>query len=334
VEAFAGVPAASAPSEVTGPAWHAAPAVVRALLKGAADPVRTLVLVQSWLDATPLGVVLTGTDADLTTLVANMAFRDLVPPERLPVEGHPWRELAPDGDDGRLVAAAKEVIRSARCQSVMGFRPPWTDYSSSPPRVWDVELCPVTEAAGSVTHLLLTVHDVTMEVAAGHRLEALARCSAELHEAPDAPRVLAASARHAQALLANSGSLVVARGREPGGVDVVAATGVWARAEQGAERELPMALIREVLRTGTPLEIERAGPVDTIEALRVVPLLSGPGTANAEVLGALSYSRLGRDSFSPADRVLMEELAGRVGVALTRVERLRAEAGSDTARGA
>ncbi|HYW23734.1 MAG TPA: PAS domain-containing protein, partial [Terriglobales bacterium] len=141
-----------------------APPPVWALLDGVADPVRTFELMRPWLDATPLGVVLAGTDQDLTALAVNDAFRRLAPPGAHPVEGRPWRELAPAGDAGRLVATAREVAGSAQRRTVTGLRPPWEDHSSPPPIVWDVELCPVTEVGGAVTNLLLTVRDATEEV--------------------------------------------------------------------------------------------------------------------------------------------------------------------------
>jgi PAS domain-containing protein len=324
VGGFAGVLGTPAGGGFAGPARREAPAPVRALLEGVADPVRTLELMRPWLDATSLGVVLTGTDADLTVLVANEAFRRLASGRPGPVEGRPWRELAPGDDAGRLVAAAREVVGSAQRRSVSGLRPPFDDRSSPPPTIWDVELCPVSEVGGAVTHLLLTIRDVTAEVAATRRLEALASSAAELRQASDARMILAAAARHAGSLLRNAGSLV-ATARGPGAreMSVVAAEGVWALDNPDGERELRLALIRDVVRTGASIEIERAGAAEAVETVRVVPLLARPTVPErTAVLGALAFSRLDAGPFSAADRLLVDEFAGRIGMALGRADLL------------
>jgi PAS domain-containing protein len=324
VGVFAGVLASPAVGALAEPVRREAPAPVRALLEGVADPVRTLELMRPWLDATPLGVVLTGTDADLTALVANEAFRRLAHGAPGPVEGRPWRELAPEGDAGRLIAAAREVAGSAQRRSVSGLRPAWDDRTSPPPTIWDVELCPVSEVGGAVTHLLLTVRDVTAEVAATRRLEALASSAAELRQASDARMVLAAAARHAGSLLRNAGSLVATvRGRDAREMSVVAADGVWALGDQDGERELRLALVRDVVRTGASIEVERAGAAEAVETVRVVPLLARPTVSEqTAVLGALAFSRLDAGPFSAADRLLVDEFAGRVGLALGRADLL------------
>ncbi len=331
----AAVPAAPATNGVAEPVQRGAPAQVRTLLDGVADPVRTLELLQPWLDATPMGVVLTRTDADLTTLFANGVFRRLVPAARLPVEGRPWQALTAEGGDGRLASAAREVVGSAQRRSVLGFRPAWDD-RSSPPTIWDVELCPVTDPGGAVTHLLLSVRDVSTEVAAAHRLEALAISASELRHASDARQVLTAAARHARSLMHNAGSLLaVVRDRAPGGVGVVAANGVWAQADQDGEPDLRLRLVRDVVRTGTSVEVERVGAVEAVETLRIVPLRVAPITPDGtRVLGALAFSRLDSGPFPAVDRLLMDEFAGRVGTALLRAERLGPARGRDAAAGA
>jgi PAS domain-containing protein len=317
-----GSPAASEANDPSEPAAERAPAGVRALLEGVADPVRTLELLRPWLDATPLGVVLTGTDPDLTPVAANAAFRRLVPPALLPVEGRPWRELAPDGGSGRIAAAAGEVVGSGQCRAVPGLRTACDHQSAGPPTIWDVELHPVSDVGGSVTHLVLCVRDVTTEIATVRRLEPLATTASELRTAPDARQVLAAAARHARSLLRNAGLLVATvRGRDPAGISVVAADGVWAQSDK---RELRMALVRDVIRTGASVEIERSGADEAVETFRLVPL-RGTAVAMDEtaVQGALAFCRLGASPFSAADRLLIDEFAGRVGIALGRVEMLR-----------
>lgn len=301
-----------------------APPPVRALLDGVADPVRTFELMRPWLDATPLGVVLTGTDPDLTALVVNDAFRRLVPPEVEPVVGRPWRELAPAADAGRLVATAREVAGSAQRRSVTGFRPPWEDHTSPPPTVWDVDLCPVIEVGGAVTNLLLTVRDATEEVATARRLEALARSAVELRQASDTREVLETAARHAQLLLPDADSLVAAtRDGDTRGLSVVAADGVWAHGGRDTDRELRLALVRDVVRSGASIEIERADATEAVETIRIVPLVSGDESAeDGGVLGAVAFSRVDAGPFSPADRLLVDEFAGRLGLALGQAELL------------
>lgn len=294
---------------------------VAALLDGVADPGRTLDLIRPWLDATPLGVVLTATDPDLTVRVANEAFRRLAAREPGEIEGRPWRELAPVADAGRLVAAAREVAGTAQQRRVSGFRPPWDDRSTPPPTVWDVELCPVSEVGGGVTHLLLTVRDATADVAAARQLEALAGCAPELRRAADAREVLTIAARHARALLPDAASLVVSAGGPDGtSLDVVAAEGVWEHGDPEEDLELRLALVRDVVRTGASMEMERAG---TAEAVRIVPLRAPAGAAEpGRVLGAVAFSRPGVRPFSAVDRLLVDEFAGRVGLAMGQAELL------------
>jgi PAS domain-containing protein len=310
-------------SATAEPAWRAAPAQVRALLAGVADPVRTLELMRPWLDSSPLGIVLVTADADSKAQVANEAFRRLASPGLLPVEGRLWRELAPDGDRGVLTAAVREVAASAQCRTVSGRRPPWDDHLSPPPTIWDVELCPVIEVAGGVSHVLLTVRDATAEVATVRMLEALASSTSEISQAPDARQVLTVAARHVHSLLPNAGWLVAAvRGREQSVISVVAADGLWGHARNGTERELRLALVRDVVRTGASIEIERTGVIEAVETLRIVPLLATPAAPGTTVLGALAVSRLDAGPFAAGDRQLMDEFAGRVGMAMGRADAL------------
>jgi PAS domain S-box-containing protein len=305
-----------------GPRRDAYPPVA-ALLDGVADPARTLELIRPWLDATPLGVVLIATDPELTVQVANEAFRRLAARQAPDVEGRPWRELAPPADAGRLAAAAREVAGTAQQRRVTGFRPPWEDRSSPPPTVWDVELCPVTEVGGAVSHLLLTVRDATADVAAARQLEALAGCAPELRRAADAGEVLTIAARHARALLPDADTLVAStRGTDGSGLDIVVADGVWGDgdADGEADLDLRLALVRDVVRTGASMEIERTG---TAEAVRIVPLRAPAGAAQpGQVLGAVAFSRPGARPFSAADRLLVDEFAGRVGLAMGQAELL------------
>jgi DNA-binding transcriptional MerR regulator len=311
---------------------RASPAAVRDLLQGVADPVRTLELLRPWLDATPVGVVLTGTDPDLTALIANDAFRRLARPGIGPVEGRPWRDLAPAADAGRLVAAAREVAGSAQRRTVTGQRPPPDDPLTQPPTIWDVDLCPVVEVGGAVTHLLLTVRDATAEVAVTRRLDALASCAPELRQASDARQVLATAARHARSLLPDADSLVAVAGGDQPGLHVVAADGVWTRCERDADRELRLALVRDVVRTGASIEIEREPTAGAAETVRAVPLLADPTTPGpGRVLGAMAFSRAAAGPFSAADRLLVDEFAGRVGMALGQAE-LLSDPAADRAR--
>ena len=271
---------------------------------------------------TPLGVVLVRTDESLTAEFGNDVFAGLLPAERLPFEGRPWGELAGSDGEGRLAAAAREVAGSGRCRTVPGFRP--CRGEQSPPPVWDLDLCPVTQAGGAVTHVLMAIRDVSPEVRAAQRLEPLAIGASDLRRASDAGQVLAAAVRHAGSLLPNAGSLVaLVRDGEPEGIDVIAADGVWARTDQAGEPDLRLTLIRDVARTGTTIEIERAGVLDSVESLRIVPLLAAPALRRrTAVLGTLALSRLDSGPFSAVDRLLMDEFAGRVGAALRLAQHL------------
>lgn len=299
-EAIAVAPAAA------GPEGGAAERL-GALLDGAADPIRTLGLAGEWLDATPLGVVLTGAAADLPVVFANRAFRAWLPPECEP-EGRSWHALRPDaqGEAGRLVAAATEAIRSGRPRGVRGRR------QAKGGTVWDVEVAPVAQSGGSVTHLVLVAADVTAETAAANRLEALVACGPSLRRAGDPGQLLRTAARHARDLLPNAGCMLAAV--TDGDVRVVAASGLWSRSERGADHDLRLALVQDAVRTCASIEVERAGSGEEVETLRVVPLSS-----RGRALGALAFSRLGHTCFAAGDRQLIDEFADRVGSALGNV---------------
>ena len=300
----------------------ALPAQLRPLLDGVADPVRTLRLLGTWLDATPLGVVLARADDDLTVLFANGVFARWMPADRLPVEGRRWAELRPVGDGDRVPAAAMEVIRTAQARSVSGPRP--VGAGDPAVAVWDVDISPVIEVGGAVTHVLLAVADATAEVEAAWRLHALAACAPVIRQAAGVRELLSEAARHAEELLPNSGSLVAAvTDREQEGISVVAASGAWAREELGGEQRLRLTLVGDVVRTRASIEVQRAGGAEAIETVRIVPLLAGRFLAGQRpALGALAYSRAGAATFSVDDRRLIDEFAGRVGMALGRAELL------------
>lgn len=303
------------------PAERHAPPELGALLRGVADPVRTLRLLRRWLDATPAGVVLARADVQLTVVVGNAAFERWVGLERGAFEGRPWAQLAPGRDEGRVVAAAGEVVRSGEARHVSGTRPVVEDGSErAGDPVWDIDLFPVTHAAGAVTHLLLVIRDVTAEVTAVGRLGGLVAAADAFRQAQDGGQLLLAVARQARDLLPNAGSLLAAAApREPGRVGVVDATGVWSPGTEGREHAVRMALVRDALETGATIEVERASGADAVETLRVVPLRPGRSPAEAgPVRGALAFSRPGPGSFSADDRLLIDEFAGRAALALGR----------------
>jgi PAS domain-containing protein len=308
------------------PAVSGGPGELAALLQGVADPVRTLRLLRRWLDATPAGVALARADAQLTVLAGNAVFRRWTSPRETPFEGRPWRRLAPERDAARIVAAAEEAVRSGQARHVSGTRPTARDGSEpAVEAVWDVDVRPVTDAGGAVEHVLLVIQDVTAEIGAVGRLGALAASTESFRRARDAGQLLQAAARHARALLPNAGSLVAAvRPRGPTGVGLVDATGVWSPGAQGSDHDVRMALVRDAVETHATIEVERSWGAEEVETLRIVPL-PRPGPAPAEarpVFGALAFSRSGPASFSADDRLLIDEFAGRVGMALGRAELL------------
>ena len=323
--AAAQAPAAPAPPSAQPRTRPGVPAPLRPVLEGVADPVRTLWLLRRWLDATPFGVVLASADAELTVVFANRAFSRWIPPDRQPVEGRSWASLHPAGAGDRLATAALETIRSAQPRTVSGPRPTGDgDAGDGTPPVWDIEITPVTEVGGAVTHLLFLVADVTEEAEAARSVHALASCTPAFRQAAGPRQLLAEAARHAQALLPNAGSLVAAAPvREREAVSVVAASGAWARTDQGGEQRLRLTLVRDVIRTCASIEVQRAGGARAIETLLIVPLSPArlPGDGR-DALGALAFSRLGPATFSADDRQLIDEFAGRVGLALSRAELL------------
>jgi PAS domain-containing protein len=297
------------PVTVETPPPAGLPVRLRGLLDGVADPVRTLGQVGRWLEATPLGVVLTRADADLTVLLANRAMlRGLA--DRPAVEGRPLRSLWAGA--AALAATASEAIAAGEPRSVA------EDAAEAGGPVRDVEVCPVTDVGGAVTHLLLTVADVTAETAAGRRMAAMVAAAPALRRATDARQLLRMAARHAPELLPDAGSLVAAvTGRSPESVAVVAASGAWSRVEHAPEHELHLALVRDAIGERASIEVERATGGGAVETLRVVPLLPIPGGGTA--VGALAFSRPGSRSFSLEDRDLIDEFASRLGLALGRL---------------
>src|SRR5207237_6828104 len=142
------------------------------LLDGAVDPVRTVGLFRRWLDATQMGVALVWADSELSVVSANRAFEAWIRPENLPFEAKPWQTLCPSADLDRLTSAAEEVVKTAEARSLSGCTVT-SGASGAPQAVWDLELCPVTDGGGAVTHLLVLVTDVTAEVAISRRLDPL-----------------------------------------------------------------------------------------------------------------------------------------------------------------
>jgi GAF domain-containing protein len=178
--------------------------------------------------------------------------------------------------------------------------------------VWDVEIAPVAGADGRVSHLVLVVADVTAEAVAAGRLDALAACAPALRRAAEPGQVLRSAARYARDLLPNAGSLLASA--TGGDVSIVATSGVWSRAERGAERDLRLALVRDAVRTCASIEVARSGAGEDVDTLRVVPL-----PERGRALGAVAFSRPGEGSFSTDDRQLIDEFAGRVALALRRI---------------
>jgi PAS domain S-box-containing protein len=284
---------------------------VSALLDGAADPLRTLGLVRPWLDGIQEGVVLVRADAALTVLFANRAFGRLIPPRRLPVEGQPWHAVAADTQGGRLATEAAEAIRSGRPRAVPGLRLIGPDDGEA---IWDVHVCPVSPVVGGVSHLVLVAADVTAEAAAARRLDALLALAPAMRERAEPHELLHLAAPHALQLLPNAGSLLALTDPGSGAVSVVATSGACAPDDDGVGPEVRLALLRDAVRTRTSIEVERAGGErGSVETFRIVPLLS---PAPAPALGALAFLRLGAGSFSGEDRQLIDELAGRLGLAL------------------
>jgi PAS domain-containing protein len=316
-------PAAPRPAGSGSPAASRArtgvPAPLRPLLDGVADPVRTLLLLRGWLDTTPFGVVLARAARDLVVVFANGVFRRWLAPDRLPVEGGPLNALESRDDRDRLAAAAAEAIRTGRSLACLGLRP--GGGGAAPRReatVWDVEVTPVSEPGGAVSHLLLVVADVTAETEAAARLGALAACSPAVRRAAGARGLLAEAARHAATLLPDTGSLVAFGDPRQQEVSVVAASDAWSRTDQDAGRDLRLGLVRGAIRRCASIEVELAEGDRPVETLRAVPLVPGrPPPGRREAVGALAFSRVGAAGFSADDRLLIDEFAGRVGLALS-----------------
>ena len=178
----------------------------------------------------------------------------------------------------------------------------------------------MTDGGGAVTHLLVLVTDVTAEVAISRRLDPLVALTSTFREKADPLELLRSALRHAQDLVPNDGSLVAlapGSGRET--LEVVAASGVWSSAEQGIRHDLRLTLVLNVLRTAAPLELEWNTSASASQTLRIVPLLGSRTLAQgSEALGALAFARRGATPFPAEDCQLIDEVAGRLGLALER----------------
>jgi len=291
------------------------------LLDGVADPVRTVGLFGRWLDATPMGVALTWADSELTVVSANHAFEAWIPPQCLPLEAKPWRALWPSAELDRLAEAAQEVIRTAEAQRVSGCAISGAG-SGALPAVWDVELRPVRDVGGTVSHLLALVTDVTAEAAISQRLDPLVALASLFRKRTAPSELLRAAVMHAQDLVPNSGSLVTLA-PEPGGdaLKVISATGVWSSAAPSSGQDVRLTLVLNVVRTAAPLELEWNSSSNVTETLRIVPLIGGRARARGTgALGALAFAREDQSPFPSEDCQLMDELAGRLALALERAE--------------
>src|SRR5205085_1800655 len=156
------------------------------------------------------------------------------------------------------------------------------------------------DAAGEVTHLLIVVSDVTRETVTRRRLGGLV-ASTPVFSRLTAPRELARAAlRHAEDLLPNAGSMVAVLPRGRGdAVSVLAASGVWSRADRRVDRELQLALVRNAIAGGASVELEWEGGPDAVQTLRIVPLLPRRALGDGrQALGALALARLQPGSFS------------------------------------
>lgn len=282
---------------------------LHALLDGVADPVRTLGLVGPWLDDTPIGVVLTAAEAPLDVVFANHGFRRLAPDGRLPVA------LGTGAAGARLAAEAVEAIRAGRPGRISGLR---LAGPGGEPVAWDVDLCPVTIVGAGVSHLVLVIADVTVEAASARRLDALVAFGPVIRQPSDSRHLLREAAPHARELLPNAGSLLALAGSGREAVDVVAVSGAWSRDGAGGGPDLRLALVRDAMRCHTSIEVERVGAEPgAVETFRIVPL-PAPARRPREAPGALAFLRLGPRPFSADDRQLIDEFAGRLGLALAR----------------
>jgi PAS domain-containing protein len=316
---------ASSPSEnIEGGARPVGPRVprqLRQLLEWAADPVRTVGLFRRWLDATEIGVALVWADSELTVVSANQAFEGWAPHGHLRVEGKPWRVLWPSDDLDRLTSAAEEVIRTAEGQSLAGYVLSEST-ADAPQAVWDVELRPVTDIGGGVTHLLVLVVDVTAETAISRRLDPLVALTSAFRAKTGPLELLRAAVRNAQDLVPNDGAMAaLAPEQGQDTVNVVVASGVWSGADDAPDRDLRLILVRNVVRTAASMELEWNTGSAVTETLRIVPLLGSRTLAEGkEALGALAFARLGPSPFPAEDCQLIDELGGRLGMALERAD--------------
>jgi GAF domain-containing protein len=218
------------------------------------------------------------------------------------------------------------VIELAEVRTLSGYTVS-SGVPGAPLAIWDVELRPVVDFGGAVTHLLVLVTDVTAETAVSRRLDPLVALTSSFRTAAEPLEMLRAAVHHAHDLVSNDGSLV-ALAPEPGhdALKVVAASGVWSGAEQGIGHDLRLTLVLNVVRTSGPLELEWNTSADATETIRIVPLVGrgqgqdsgAPGAPGA--LGALAFARRGPSPFSAVDCQLIDELAGRLGLALERTD--------------
>jgi PAS domain-containing protein len=295
----------------------------RRLLNGAAHPARVLALLGDWLERSEVGIALVTVDHEPTVLSANPALERSVGP----AAGTALRDLWPEtADPERLTEAIEEALGTGRPAMLAG----WPSAGSGD-RLSDLELYPVTDWDGRVTHLVAAVADVTGEVEVSRRFDPLLACEVHFQAGVGPAELLRRVARHAQDLVPNAGLLVaLAADRRRSGIAVVAASGVWARADRGVGQDFGLTLVHEVVRAGAAMELCWEGGQDGTETFHIVPLLPEPASPpGTEALGAIAFARLGATPFAARDRDLVAELAGRLGIALERTQLLAS--GAETA---
>lgn len=287
------------------------PMQLLALLDGAPDPIRVLDLFEAWMTSSTFGVALATVVATPAIVRSNSVFQR-VAAGGVGIVGLPLRDLWAGRPNDPLAMAVERAATSGQPERVGGWIAP---SGSDGRRACEVEIVPLHDPSGEVTHLLLRTDDVGAGNVPKHGDRLLAAMVA-LRAATDTERVYAVATERARDLIRGA-AVLIARASDPPGTTTIVAADPWCASGERTEPDLRVSLVHEVTRTGAHLDL-RWDTAEGLEILRAVPVTGDRGPA-PPVLGVFVFARKGGEPFTIAECDLMDEFADRVAIALQRI---------------
>lgn len=260
--------------------------------------------------------------AGFTVRSANPAFLAFLDPERRAGGGI---GLPLDAYLGAHAAAARERIRlvasglTARAELETESRE-----DGHPPTTWRFVVVPLRPEGGDA---VLLAFDVTEQVAARRRAEALAALASDLNRGHRLEHVLATGEARARELLGAKVALLV---RDAvGGLRAFGAAA--ARGAEGEEPPDPAALagVAEVLATGRALLVQRSAATEAerrwLEGARADAALVVPLVADERTLGVLVAFQSGEGAPPPDDVSLAGAVTAQIALAVSKMVAIEQE---------